>query len=57
VPGEGELPLAEILSVVPPDVPVGLEVPMLSRAIAGEPTEDRARRCVQAARALMATVR
>jgi sugar phosphate isomerase/epimerase len=56
-PGEGELPLAEILSVVPPDVPVGLEVPMLSRAIAGEPTEDRARRCVQAARALLATVR
>ena len=57
VPGEGELPLAEILSVVPSDVPVGLEVPMLSRAVAGEPTEDRARRCVRAARALMATVR
>jgi sugar phosphate isomerase/epimerase len=54
VPGEGELPLAGILSVIPPDVPVGLEVPMLSRAVAGEPTEDRARRCVRAARALLA---
>jgi sugar phosphate isomerase/epimerase len=53
VPGEGELPLAEILASVPADVPVGLEVPMLSRAIAGESTGDRARRCVRAARALL----
>jgi len=54
VPGEGELPLAEMLAVLPPDVPIGLEVPMLSRATAGESTEDASRRCVLAARALLA---
>ena len=56
VPGAGELPLAEILAAVPHDIPVGLEVPMLSRALAGESTEDSARRCVQGARALLATL-
>jgi sugar phosphate isomerase/epimerase len=56
VPGEGELPLGEILAAVPHGVPVGLEVPMLSRALAGESTEDSARRCVQGARALLATL-
>ena len=56
VPGEGELPLGEILAAVPPGTPVGLEVPMLSRALAGESTEDSARRCVQGARALLATL-
>src|SRR5262245_46178938 len=53
-PGDGELPLREILAALPPRVPIGLEVPMRSRAEAGEPTRDRARRCVQAARALLA---
>jgi sugar phosphate isomerase/epimerase len=56
VPGEGELPLDEILAAVPHDIPIGLEVPMLSRALAGESTEDSARRCVQGARALLATL-
>lgn len=54
VPGEGELPLREILAVLPPDVVIGLEVPMRSRAEAGEPTHERARRCVRAARHLLA---
>ena len=54
VPGEGELPLREIIAVLPPEVVIGLEVPMLSRAEAGEPTEERARRCVRAARELLA---
>jgi sugar phosphate isomerase/epimerase len=52
-PGEGELPLSEIIAVVPPDVVIGLEVPMRSRAEAGEPTAERVRRCVAAARDLM----
>jgi sugar phosphate isomerase/epimerase len=56
VPGEGELPLRDILAAVPRGVPVGLEVPMLSRALAGESTQDSARRCVQGARALLATL-
>ena len=54
VPGEGELPLREIVAVLPPDVVIGLEVPMRSRAEAGERTEERARRCVQGARDLLA---
>jgi sugar phosphate isomerase/epimerase len=56
VPGEGELPLRDILAAVPPGTPVGLEVPMLSRALAGESTDDSARRCVEGARALLATL-
>jgi sugar phosphate isomerase/epimerase len=51
-PGEGELPLRQILAALPADVVIGLEVPMRSRAEAGEPTADRARRCVRAARAI-----
>lgn len=54
-PGEGELPLREILTALPSDVVIGLEVPMRARAEAGESTTDRARRCVQAARELLAT--
>jgi sugar phosphate isomerase/epimerase len=50
VPGEGEFPLREILAVVPPDVVIGLEVPMRSRAEEGESSEMRSRRCVEAAR-------
>jgi sugar phosphate isomerase/epimerase len=53
VPGEGEFPLREILAVLPPGVVIGLEVPMRSRAEAGEPTRERARRCVAAARRLL----
>lgn len=53
-PGDGELPLRDILAVLPPGVPIGLEVPMLTRALAGESTEERARRCVQGARELVA---
>lgn len=56
VPGTGELPLVEILSVIAPDVPVGLEVPMLSRAQAGESTVESAQRCVDGARAVLAAV-
>lgn len=54
--GEGEFPLREILAVLPPDIVIGLEVPMRSRAEAGEPTHERARRCVRAARGLLAAV-
>ncbi len=35
VPGEGELPLPEILATLPRDVVIGLEVPMISAARAG----------------------
>lgn len=54
VPGDGELPLAEILDVVPDDVIVGLEVPMRTLAEAGVGPMDRLRPCVVAARELLA---
>jgi sugar phosphate isomerase/epimerase len=53
-PGEGELPLAEMLAALPGDRVVGLEVPMRSRAEAGVSAYDRLLPCVQSARALLA---
>jgi sugar phosphate isomerase/epimerase len=53
VPGEGELPLREIIAVMPPEVIIGLEVPQLSLAEAGVTPFDRLRPCVEAARALL----
>jgi sugar phosphate isomerase/epimerase len=53
-PGEGELPLAEMLAALPGDRVVGLEVPMLSRAEAGVSAYDRLLPCVESARALLA---
>jgi sugar phosphate isomerase/epimerase len=55
-PGEGELPLAEMLAALPHDRVVGLEVPMLSRAEAGVSAYDRILPCVENARALLARV-
>ena len=52
-PGDGELPLREILAAVPPDVVVGLEVPMRTLAEAGVSAADRLRTCVAGARELM----
>jgi len=53
VPGEGELPLRDLLAELPHDVIVGLEIPLRSRADAGMGAEDRLRPCVDAARALL----
>ena len=53
VPGEGELPLRDYLSVLPRDVVVSLEVPSRALAKAGLSPRDRLERCVQAARALL----
>jgi sugar phosphate isomerase/epimerase len=53
VPGEGELPLREILAVLPPDVVIELEVPRRSLALAGVSPIDRLRPCVEAARRLL----
>jgi hypothetical protein len=57
VPGEGELPLLDILKALPPEVVIGLEVPRLSLAEAGVSHADRMRPCVQAARGLLAESR
>ena len=54
VPGQGDMPLREYLSVMPKDVTVSLEIPMRSQAEAGVSSIDRLRPCVEAARMLMA---
>jgi sugar phosphate isomerase/epimerase len=51
-PGDGELPLGELLAAVPDDVVVGLEIPMRSLAESGVGPMDRLRPCVAAARQL-----
>jgi sugar phosphate isomerase/epimerase len=52
-PGEGDLPLAEFLGALPSSVTIGLEVPMLSKALAGVAHRDVLAPCVEAARRLM----
>jgi sugar phosphate isomerase/epimerase len=56
VPGEGELPLRDILSALPPDIVIELEVPRRSLALAGVGPIDRLRPCVEAARRLLSEI-
>lgn len=51
-PGEGELPLAAFVAALPRDIPLGLEVPNLAAARAGETDHERLGKAVAAARAL-----
>lgn len=53
VPGEGELPLHDILAALPADVVIELEVPRRELALAGVSPADRLRPCVEAARRLL----
>jgi len=55
VPGTGELPLGDILAALPRGRVVGLEVPQLGLAQAGQGPEVRLRRAVEAAQSLLAT--
>jgi sugar phosphate isomerase/epimerase len=52
-PGDGELPLLDILAALPRDRVVGLEIPQRSLAEAGVGPHERLGRCVDAARALL----
>lgn len=54
VPGDGELPLRDILSVLPVDTVIEIEVPQRSLALAGVSPIERLRPCVAAARRLLA---
>jgi len=54
VPGDGELPLFDMLAALPRDLIVGLEVPLRSEAEAGIGPHERLGRCLTAARELMA---
>ncbi|MCB2072997.1 MAG: sugar phosphate isomerase/epimerase [Novosphingobium sp.] len=52
VPGEGELPLAELIAALPADVTISCEVPRLEDLRGGMAPRDHAARCLAAARAL-----
>ncbi len=53
VPGAGELPLAELLTLIPPDVIVSVEVPQRTLAEAGVGPRERVSRSVRATRRLL----
>lgn len=53
-PGEGELPLAEFLRLVPEGVTISLEIPIRSLAEQGVGPRERTKRCVDGARTLLA---
>jgi sugar phosphate isomerase/epimerase len=52
-PGDGDLPLRDFLMAAPADIPIGLEVPIRSEALAGIGPRERLGRCVAAARNLL----
>jgi sugar phosphate isomerase/epimerase len=54
-PGEGELPLLDLLAALPAGRIIGIEVPMMSRAIAGATPRALMEGCVAATLALMDT--
>jgi len=56
-PGKGELPLLDLLAMVPEDVIVGLETPMLREAEAGIVPKERLAGGIQATRDLLAHLR
>ena len=56
VPGTGELPLLDILKVLPPHLAIGLEVPQRGLARSGVSPHERLGGCVAAARTLLARV-
>jgi len=56
VPGEGELPLRELLAVLPDGLVISLEVPQRSLAEAGIGPEERLGHCVAATRALLTEI-
>lgn len=51
-PGDGDLPLAAFVAALPAGIPIGLEVPMVSRARAGMTVADAMRLVVERGRAL-----
>jgi sugar phosphate isomerase/epimerase len=51
--GEGDLPLAEFLGALPGNVNVGIEMPLVARAEAGENIEQLLRQSIAVARKLL----
>lgn len=55
-PGQGELPIREIIRSLPRDIIIGLEIPMVTAAKQGIGPLERLAPCVSATRALLAEV-
>jgi sugar phosphate isomerase/epimerase len=53
IPGEGEFPLRAIVAALPPDVPIGVEVPSKAALEAGTTPEQWARKAVGSTRRLL----
>jgi sugar phosphate isomerase/epimerase len=49
-PGDGEFPLVELLALIPPDMPISLEVPQEPARLSGVSVMERCRRAVQGMR-------
>lgn len=56
VPGQGELPLREILSAVPQSIKIEIEVPAAHRRKAGVTAEQHVRDVIEGTRAIVATL-
>jgi sugar phosphate isomerase/epimerase len=56
VPGEGELSLREMLTALPKDIIISLEVPLRSQAEAGVTTQARLQHCVAATKTLLGSL-
>ena len=56
IPGTGELPLSDILAVLPRDLVIGLELPIRSAMQAGVPLSTQLGKAVQATRDLLAQI-
>jgi sugar phosphate isomerase/epimerase len=52
-PGDGELPLRELLAAIPDAVPISIEIPNLEEAEAGRSPRERVTRYLDATRALL----
>lgn len=57
IPGEGQFPLLEFVRALPPEVPIGVEVPLKSLKDKGVPAQERARKVVEASRRIIAQAR
>lgn len=56
IPGAGELPLREFIEALPPNLMIGVEVPLETLKRRGVPAMERARLAVEATRRLLAAV-
>jgi len=54
MPGEGELPLADMLAALPRGIPLSIEIPHKRLAQAGVAHAERVRRAVEGTRAVLA---